>query len=457
MRERLQQLGQKSFVRSVAVLVGGTAFGQAVALLALPLLTRLYSPQDFSLLAVYVGLLGIISAAACLRFDIAIPLPEKDEDAANVLVLALMLASTVSALLAIPIVLIPERVAAWIGQPKIAGYLWLLPIGVLLAGSYNAMQFWATRKKDFPAIARTRVFQSVGGAATQVGMGMMGYTPLGLMVGQMLNSGAGGFGLALRISKTARAAMASVSFHRMKRLFREYDRFPKYSSLEAFANNAAIQLPVILIASLAVGPEAGFLALAMRVMQAPMGLVGGAIGQVYLSRAAEEHRVGALGIFTAGILGGLLRTGVGPLLCVGIVAPEAFALVFGDDWTRAGVLVAWMTPWFVFQFLASPVSMALHITRHQRLALLLQIFGLALRVAFVVAAVEVSEGLVSESYAISGAVFYLVYLLLVLKVVSCAPQDMLGQLRRSAIYILPWCIGGFLFKSILWVIKHGFH
>ena len=44
------------------------------------------------------------------------------------------------------------------------------------------------------------------------------------------------------------------------------------------------------IAALVSGQEAGYLGLAMYAVQAPMTLLGGAVSQVYLSRAAHEHR-----------------------------------------------------------------------------------------------------------------------------------------------------------------------
>lgn len=51
-------LPRSSFARNVAVLAGGTAVGQAIVVLASPILTRLYTPEDFGVLAVYTSFLG---------------------------------------------------------------------------------------------------------------------------------------------------------------------------------------------------------------------------------------------------------------------------------------------------------------------------------------------------------------------------------------------------------------
>lgn len=457
MSGKRRQFLQNGFLRSVSVLVGGTAFGQAISIAVLPLLTRLYTPEDFSLLAVYAGLLGILGLVACLRFEIAISLPESRTDAANLLVLSVAIAVGLASLLALPCLFVPAWVAGILQQPAIEPYLLFVPLGVLMMGTYNALQFWATRNKEFHLIARTRMTQSVGGAGTQLGFGWAGITPIGLIVGQLVSSGAGALGLGWKTLRELKSHRDKITLTEIGRLARVYDRYPKYSSLEAFSNSAGIQIPVLMIAAAAVGPEAGYLALAMRVMQAPMGLVGGAIAQVYLSRAPEEHRAGNLAGFTTSILGGLLKSGVGPLAFAGIVSPVVFSLVFGKEWGRAGDLVAWMTPWFICQFLASPISMALHVTGHQRIALGLQIFGLVLRVGFVAGAVAVQSTMVAEVYALTGLAFYFAYILLVLKVVGCRQAELLAQFRSGLLFILPWIVGGVLFNFFLGKLVNGIY
>src|SRR5690606_34215664 len=126
---------------------------------------------------------------------------------------------------------------------------------------------------------------------------------------------------------------------------------------EALFNTAANQLPIIMIAAAAAGPEAAFLFLAMRVMGLPMGLVGRSVAQVYLSEAPERLRQGTLPAFTHRTMWTLFKTGAPPLIAVGVISPFAFPVVFGEEWTRSGWLVAWMIPWFILQFVATPVAM----------------------------------------------------------------------------------------------------
>ena len=436
--DRIKEFWKSGFTRSVVVLVGGSAFSQAISVLILPLLTRLYSPDDFGVLAVYAAIMGVLTAIACLRFEVAIPIASDDKEAVCLLVLALGSAAAISLLLLGAVLLVPGLIVELSGQARLADYLFFIPIGALLVGGFSAFQYWAIRRSNFKVVARTRLFQSLGSSAAQLGLGVGGASPLGLILGYVINVGAGSLGLWRAMRHQDGVLFKEVSSQKLLAAFKKYDRFPKMSAIEALANSAGIQIPVIIVASYALGKEAGFLLLAMRVMQVPLGVIGQAVAQVYLSRAPEEHRKENLKGFTLGVFSGLFRAGVGPLIFVGAVSPVLFGLVFGREWERAGDLVLWMTAWYVLQFLASPLSMALQVTNHQGLALGLQVFGLVLRVSSVATcAFFLSDG-VSEVYALSGAVFYACYLAVIMRVLAISLADLLEVIKNSFSVLLAW-------------------
>jgi O-antigen/teichoic acid export membrane protein len=442
---------RREFLGSVATLVGGAALAHAISAAALPVLSRLYTPADFSVLASFSGLLSVISVAASLRYDVAVPMPERDDDALNLLALAVLLAIVTS--LAVAVLALSGRtwLAELLKQPVLERFLPLLPVGVALASSYSALQHWFVRKGQFRVIAHSRITQTFLSTGVQAGLGWLALGPIGLLLGHIVNAGAACLWLGAKLlGETSRDGVRTqVSWARMKSVSADYSRFPRYSTIEALCNSASIHVPVIMIAALAAAPEAGYLMLAMTLMQAPMSLIGSAIGQVYLSRAPVEHRANRLGEFTVETVGDLLRVGVGPLIAAGIVSPVAFELVFGAGWQRAGVLVSWMTPWFVMQFLAVPVSMGLHVTGRQKHALALQAFGLAVRVIAVLGATWWASRFIGEAYAISGFLFYLVYLALVLAQVSAPAKDVARAVALGIPYILSWAVVGLALAALI--------
>lgn len=395
-----------SFLRDVLKLAFGTVLGRIIALAALPLVTRLYSPEDFSLLAVYLSIVSIVAVAACLRLEIAIPLADDDDDAVNLLALALLGLGLVTVFALALTLLMPERLAGWLGKPAIAPYLWLVPLGIAMAGTYSAFQFWTTRARRFGAIARTRVGQATVGVIAILSLGWAGVVPLGLLLGNMLNTGAGGLSLASQALRIDRTKFRALSPRGMGAALRKYRRYPVYSTPEALFNMAGIQLPVLLIAAHG-GTEAGFLLLAMQIMTAPMTLLGSSISQVYMSRAPQEYREGRLAPFTLAIMRRLVMVGVGPLILAGALAPIVFPWIFGAEWARAGEIVTWLVPWMALQFIASPVSMVMFVVGRQRAMLALTAFGAAIRNGSVMIA-SGSDFAIVAVFAISSAAFYAV-------------------------------------------------
>lgn len=403
-----QRLASNSIFRDAAKLVSGTLGGRLVLLFAMPLVTRLYSPEDFELLAVYAALVGTIAVSSCLRFEIAIPLAENDDDAFHLLVLSLMSVAGVVALILLLAVALPQQVAKLVGSPGIEAYMWLVALGVAMTANYSALQFWATRNRRFGAIARTRVGQATTGAATMLGFGWLGLAPMGLLLGNMLSLGAGGLSLAVQVVRRDLAALRVVTHRGLAATLSKYRRYAMFSAPEALANVAGIQVPIILIASMAKN-EAGQLFLAMQIMAVPMTLLGASVGQVYASRAQEELRHGTLYHFTLSMMCRLFLIGVIPMTLAALLAPPIFPLLFGAEWMRAGAIVPWIAPWMLLQLTVSPVSLGLHVTGHQRIALVLHGFGLALRIGSVFAAGMIPGFGPVEGYAVSGALFYAVY------------------------------------------------
>jgi len=442
-QHRHRHIGATGFARALLVLVTGTALAHLVTALALPVLSRLYAPADFGLLSVFQGLVAIGSVAACLRFDVAVPLPESEGHAFVLVTLSLISAAAVSLAAAVAILPAPGLWATTLGQSDLANLLGLLPLAMLGTAGLLAVQAWHIRRKAFKSIARARVGQSVAIAAVQIGSGFAAAGPVGLLAGYAAGAFVGVLALLPRLTRDRRTLDIDwPDRNSLGQVARAYARFPRYSTWEALANTAAIHVPVLIIAAITSTSEAGFLALAVFVIQAPMALVGAAAGQVFLSQAPAEHRAGRLGEFTAGVLRGLLRNGVGPLVAVGIASPFVFEWVFGPGWSRAGWLVAWMTPWFIAQFVASPLSMALHVTGRQRAAMYMQIFALAFRTIAILFAWAVSSDVVSEVYAVSGVVVYAIYTAIVLRAAGVRAESVLRGWRRTLMVCLAWAVAG---------------
>ena len=377
-----------SFARNVGVLAGGAALGQGITLLAAPLLSRLYSPDDFGLLAVYASLLGILSVAANLRYELAIPLPEGDEEAAQVLGLSLAVTVVVSLLAALVVWALGERLLGLIGSPALRPYLWLLPLGVLALGVYQALSYWAMRKRAYARIARTRLAQGASGVVVQLALGLLRFGPVGLIVGQVVGQAAGSGSLASLALRDDRAALRRVGTAGMLAAARRFDRFPKYSTAGALLNSSSLQLPSVLLTAFFGTAVAGWYFFAQRLLRSPLNMVANSVSQVYYGEAprlAREDPRALLALFQR-TARRLLVLGAAPLALVAAVGPWAFATLFGERWFDAGVYVRLLAPYLLLQFAFGPVSQTFSILEAQRAMLALNASKLVLAVGPLVVA-----------------------------------------------------------------------
>ena len=411
--QSIKVLLENRVVRNISLATIGTAVSHGILVAVLPLLTRIYEPSDFALLAIYTSLIGLLAVVACGRFDIAIPLPESESDGLSLLILSLLIAAIFSLLLSLIYWVWGESLLSVFSLTEFQPFAWLVPLGIFLAACNLCLEYWFARTKQFGFLAKTKIARAASGAGSQVGIGLISRWPAGLIVGQMVFSGVGAFVQGIRLWLSHGAAIQQQSVTTLKRVAREYSRFPLMSGPEAIFNKIGVHVPVLIIAAMAVGPEAGFLMLAMRILSVPVSLLGVSVQQVYLSEAPQAYREGRLQIFTQRVQINLAKAGAPPLIVLGLLAPLIMETIFGPGWERAGWIILWLTPSYVVQFIVSPISVALHVVDKIAYASVLQLVGSILRVGAVALAVIWYPHFLVEFYAISGLLFYALYYLVV--------------------------------------------
>lgn len=362
--------------RSISILISGSVGAQIITLIGAPILTRLYQPESFGTLAVYSSILSLSVVISCLRFELAIPLPKDDLEAANTTILCLVLVILSALIFSILVPFVGRPLTSALHLESLVPYLWFVPAGILLTGTYSVFNYWAIRKKNFTAMAGTKITQSlVGFLVTVIAYPLgSGALLLGHLLGQSIGTSKLGY---LALSKTI---FKQTSWEGIKKAARKHRNFPLFSTWEGFANTAGMQLPPLLFASIFGNSAAGLYFLSHRVMTVPMQLIGSSIGQVFLSNAPEAHHSGELGKLVAGLSKKLSYIGVPPMVLMMLVGPDLFRLVFGPEWAQAGVFARWMAPWLCLVFIGSPISTLFAILEKQKLGMIFQFVLLLSRV-----------------------------------------------------------------------------
>jgi O-antigen/teichoic acid export membrane protein len=411
---------KNSFARGVSALVGGTVGAQALMMLAAPLLTRLYTPEDFGLLAIYSGLLALFTVVASLRYELAIPLSESNTEAANIVALSLLVAVLMAAISALMVFVAGEKIAHSLGTPELSSYLWLLPLGVLLSGFCNVFNYWAVRTQHFGDISRTRIKQTLAILAIQ----LFGYKlgSIALLLGQAGGQGVGSLILARSALKSK--AFSSWSWSGVSVVLKRYKQFPKFSIWTGLFNTAGTQIPTILIANFFTSGAAGLFALANRVLLMPMNIFGGAIGSVFFSNAASAYRLGILNDLVVDTHEKLAKIAMPFTLVLALFSPLIFSFLFGDEWRVAGEMAQWMAPWLYLQFVSSPLSSVFAVLNSEHKTMLFQGALLMSRLmSLVYGGLYFDPVKTVALYSVVSVIFYFFYLIWIFK---CAGLGFLG-------------------------------
>ena len=375
---------KSEFAKNVITLITGTAIAQAIPIAISPILTRIYSPDDFGVFALYLSITLIIGIVATGRYELAITLPEKEEDAVQILWLSCILTLITSLITLIVIVLFNESITKLLNNDQIGYWLYFTPITILLSGIYQSFNYWHNRKKKYAVLSKSRVVQTLNTSAINLGVGVVnkgGTTGLvfGNLIGQFLSSLYMVYEFFKRdISKI------EIKKHQIKILAKRYINFPKYDVMASFFNISANQTTHIFFNIFFGAITSGYFFLTQKIFTLPITLIAGAIQDVFKMEIIELHlKNGDTRALYLKTLKRLVLLSLLPTILIYFFAINIFTFVFGEKWALAGEFVEIMTPIFFLRFVSFPLSYMVYVVEKQSYNTIAQfILLLALLISF---------------------------------------------------------------------------
>lgn len=352
--------------RNMALLSLGTIAARAVGVLALPLLTRLYSPKDFGVLAIFMAIAAVITPIATF-FATAIPLPRRDRLALDVVVLAF---ASLAVMVAVSTIIFASAGALIFSLLKFVDgpRLWpILVLAIALTGTFQILMQWGTRRKAFASIAWASTAQAISGTGVKIALGFAGL-PVGLVLGQVVQTSAGAIQLAWQLLTDARKTSYSMTSRGLKRAVRRFADFPTLrlpsQLLMAFTGQALM----LFSASLFDVDTVGQIMLAVSVLALPISLIGTNIGQAYYGEVAAVGKRDRAKLYelTKSVIVRLTAVSIVPALVLFVGGPYLFRSAFGEEWTLAGEIASWSATYVAAAFVSLPIIHLLNVLGHQK-------------------------------------------------------------------------------------------
>ena len=364
---------KSDFSRNVLTLMTGTTVAQAIPLAISPILTRIYTPHDFGLLALFISISFIFGSIANAKYEQVIMLPKKDEDAINILALGFIISSTLTLILLFIVIFFNNYIATVLNNQEISSWLYFIPISVFFIALFNLLTYFNSRKKNYKDIARATIIKSLVMATVQLSIGFLKNGATGLISGQFLSQMFANMRLLKNIIKN-RPLLSKIRGVKIIALAKKYRDFPKFALPSNLANTLSQHLTTILISSFYSVATLGFYSLAQRVLGMPSALVGNAIGQVFFQEATEERqRTGTIIKTFDATVKRLIVIALPSFTLLFFMVESLFSFVFGEEWSVAGEYAKILIPYFFISLISSTLSSTYDIFGYLKLELWWQI------------------------------------------------------------------------------------
>ena len=379
----------------VAVLGSGAAIGQALAVLAAPLLTRRYDVAAFGVFGVFGAITSAIGAVATLKYEQAIVIEADEDVAADLLLLCLLLAVAAALLSA----------AGFAAAGQHGTLLACGPAAILVIGVFNGLNFWFTRRRRFYPLAAYQVSRTAFAVALQLAASTLGRGGSLLVGAQLLGQS---LAAALLAGADLRRLLAALGRafrrHRVAAAARQYRRFPLYGAPQTLGHLLSTNLPLLLLPLLFGPVQTGLFWLAYRMLILPSQILVESVRSVFFRRAADLHAGGQ------SLNDALARTSARlGLLCAPVVllllpaGPSLFAAAFGAQWRQAGTYAAILSLSWWLETIAMPSAVASAVRQLQRPYLGIELCSLSGRAAGLLAGYLLGSATIAIAlYALAG-------------------------------------------------------
>jgi len=449
-----------SFPARAALILAGSALGQGIALVLLPLTARLYGANILGRVSTALALQGVAALVVCFQYDSAVVVA-RDDDVPYLALLALAGALAWSAVL-LGLMLADTYTPLLGGRHLLAslGIQWPFLFLILAYSLFTVAANLRLRRNQLGSVSAARTLYYGGGALLQAICGfVLGWNTTTFLSAQALAALAASalllpYGSIFRWLERSNPACKPL-IPGIRRVARVYGNFPRYQTWAGLVNAVSVYMPLVCMRTAFSDAWAGWYLVAWRILASPATLANQAVGQVLYRDGAERERQGAeQGRILEGIVLALLRISLLPAILLAFVTPFLVRVALGNEWAPVGPILQVLLISTVGSFVVGPLTAMLNVRGLQAGALAFNVALFLLRVVALWLAVRLRSemGIVWSDSLTTVAVQ--------LPLLWYTVRGMGGSLRSIAQQALPLSLDASVvaaFLALLWAAGMLYH
>lgn len=362
-----------SLASGISSLVVGTTAARAIGLLALPVISRIYTPEDFGQFSLLTATVTILIPIITLGYAQALPLARSERRAANVLAVAWVVGGVGVLIVAALAAILPGIAGSnqlLISLVAIAPFIVLTLAATVFLESLNV---WSLRRRRYRDNAIVHIIQSAVGSSIKIGLGLIGLKPMGLLVADASGNSVSALFHLKRSGQSLGAAIRMIRRKRMLQVLVFYRRFVYFRAPAQTLAMISDKAPILLATAMFGIETSGQLGLAFLVIAVPLQLIGRStakVAYVELAKLYRHSRDESLRMIRLLIVRMLMLLSV-PAILLAVAGPQIFSVVFGAAWVQAGIFASILSVYLVFRLVATSLQDVFSIVGRQGTFLLL--------------------------------------------------------------------------------------
>lgn len=368
---------KKNFVSTFSAKI----FIALLGFLVTPILSRLYTPTDYGVFAIYSSITINFSIICTLGYTDALGVSNKDSDFFALLKFSI-LSTFLFALGSLPFL---PYLVDWFDQENLirSTEMWIIWAGLFLVPISAALLRSNIHYNDFGFAAKqgTLTHLLVMRPTALLGGFYSSMLPFGLLFSELFGKVALIASTVLRFRSELVSNWKKTDLQEIRRVLREFISYPKFFLPSRYLGLLLSQIPIFFVARSYGLEELGQFSMATSLVFLPVNLIGNSMNSVYLRRFRESPPQ-EITTLTNQLFVVVTVIMLIPVLILIVFGPTLITFFLGNNWDQAGLLIQIMSVFLIHEILFMTINGLFQILKKEKEFLITQIIGVSVSIVY---------------------------------------------------------------------------
>jgi O-antigen/teichoic acid export membrane protein len=361
--------------RNITVSVVGALSSPIVNFLSIPIILRVYSPEEYGVWILAMSIVLIPASISTLKYEHAIVLETDTGNSGRIFGMCIQLAALTSLL---AVLFVSQKNKIFEVMPaliEIESWLLIIPALILLISVHRSSLSLLTRYELFGVNASAMFALAIGTSLVQALSPQMG---LAGARGLLLGTGAG-YLISLLVIVIGLIGKIEGHFLRgllswgTRKLLVKYSNFPRYSVLYSLFSTLRLEGTKLIMGAHASASIVGGYSFAQRLTYFPVTFFSGGIRPVVFSKAVKAKSLKEIESFVTVVMLIIATLAIPPIVAFSYYAEAIIQMFVGDEWLGAASFAKILVIPAFFMLLTSWLDRVMDTMFRQKESLLLEV------------------------------------------------------------------------------------